>query len=144
MGFSSVYNENMTRIHHNLNILHKIILLFIRKIFKYPTIFSYKEAIKYLITEEDYSETTIPVIVPNWDHSPRSGANGFIFKNAEPRFFKDLVKKSLIAVQSKPNDKKIILIKSWNEWGEGNHLEPDLKYGLGYLKAIKEAMEENE
>ena len=43
--------------------------------------------------------------------------------------------------RNKPNDKNIIIIQSWNEWGEGNHLEPDLKYGLGYLEAIKNARE---
>ena len=45
------------------------------------------------------------------------------------------------AVSKKPKDKQMIIVKSWNEWGEGNHLEPDLKYGRGYLEAIKEAKE---
>ena len=34
----------------------------------------------------------------------------------------------------------LLFIKSWNEWGEGNHLEPDLKYGLTYLEATKKAL----
>ena len=88
-GFDSVYNETMLSIHHNLGLAQKIRLLVQRKVFKMPTTFPYKEASKLLVTDDDYSETTIPVIVPNWDHSPRSGSNGFIFTNAEPKYFKN-------------------------------------------------------
>lgn len=142
-GFDSVYNETMLSVHHNLSLIEKIRLMVSRKLFNRPTVFQYKEAAKYLVTEDDYSETTIPVIVPNWDHSPRSGSNGFIFTNSEPKYFKKVVKEAIKSVEKKPNEKQIVLIKSWNEWGEGNHLEPDIKYGRGYLEAISEAINED-
>ena len=31
---------------------------------------------------------------------------------------------------------KIIFLKSWNEWAEGNHLEPCEKWGKSYLEAL--------
>lgn len=34
--------------------------------------------------------------------------------------------------------KRLLFVKSWNEWAEGNHLEPDLKFGCGYLDVIRE------
>ena len=37
-----------------------------------------------------------------------------------------------------PREENLIFLKSWNEWAEGNHLEPDLKFGKGYLEVIKE------
>ena len=46
-------------------------------------------------------------------------------------------------VKNKPKEEQIILIKSWNEWGEGNYMEPDLKHGKGYINALKEAVEEH-
>ena len=45
-------------------------------------------------------------------------------------------------VKNKPEEEQIILIKSWNEWGEGNYMEPDLRFGKGYINALKEAIEE--
>lgn len=140
LGFDSIYSDNMLGIHRNLSTFHKVKLLLERKILKRPTVFSYKEAAKFFVTKDSYSETTIPVIIPNWDHSPRSAANGFIFKNCEPKYFEKVVEEALEAVKEKSEEKRIILIKSWNEWGEGNHLEPDLKYGKGYLEAIKKAV----
>jgi hypothetical protein len=35
---------------------------------------------------------------------------------------------------------QIIFIKSWNEWAEGNYLEPDMKYGKGFLETLKKEL----
>ena len=48
---------------------------------------------------------------------------------------------ALNAVKNKPNEEQIIILKSWNEWGEGNYMEPDMKDGHGYIEALRKAVE---
>jgi hypothetical protein len=47
------------------------------------------------------------------------------------------VEAAVASVQERPEQERILRVKSWNEWAEGNHLEPDLKYGRGWLEALR-------
>ncbi len=49
---------------------------------------------------------------------------------------------ALEVIKDKPQAYQILMIKSWNEWAEGNYMEPDLKFGHGYIHALREALEE--
>jgi hypothetical protein len=82
-----------------------------------------------------------PSIFPNWDHSPRSGRKGHILHNSHPEKFKKHVREVLQMVKQKSKEHQVIFLRSWNEWAEGNYMEPDLKFGKGYLQALKEARE---
>ena len=77
-------------------------------------------------------------MIPNWDHSPRSGRKGHILINSTPEKFKRHVKEVFNLVSNKQN--KIVILKSWNEWAEGNYIEPDLKYGKAYLEVLKDLL----
>lgn len=76
----------------------------------------------------------------SWDNTARkTSLNGVIIHGLNPGTFKVWLK-DIIAeskqIHSKAND--IVFINSWNEWAEGSHLEPDLRYGYAYLQAVKE------
>jgi hypothetical protein len=104
-----------------------------------PHIITYKEEMKTLIDPVfDSSQDVYPAIYPNWDHSPRSGKNGFIITDSSPLLFEEHVKQVFQIIKDKPDSCKIVFVKSWNEWGEGNYIEPDLKYGKAYLDVLKE------
>jgi len=98
---------------------------------------SYEDVYPYFTTEEDLDHNCIPTIIPNWDHSPRSNKRAFIITDSNPQLFSLHVREVLKNISSKPDDLKVAFIKSWNEWGEGNYLEPDLVHGLGYLEALE-------
>ena len=105
-----------------------------------PRMIDYSKYYHSLITEDDQSVDVIPSIVPQWDHTPRSGWNGSLWVNSTPYFFYKHVLEALDAIKNKPQNQQILLLKSWNEWGEGNYMEPDLKNGKGYIEALKKAL----
>lgn len=108
---------------------------------KIPIIISYKKVFPKLIQSfEREHEDVFPTMVPNWDHTPRSGSNGYLYSNCDPELFKVHAKDALEAIKDKPANRKVCFLKSWNEWGEGNYMEPDLKYGKRYINALKEAI----
>lgn len=134
----SKYRERYVLFDNILNIRRKLLGFFFKK---KPDVVDYREYYKNLITQEEFEECVIPQIMPQWDHTPRSGLNGLAWINATPEYFYKHVKDALKAVSDKEN--KIILLKSWNEWGEGNYMEPDLMYGHGYIKALFKALNDN-
>ena len=97
-----------------------------------------------MLNDDCRQRNVIPVIVPNWDHTPRSGSKGLVMTNPHPKYFKQLAMRALDMVKDKPEEERIIMVKSWNEWGEGNYMEPDLEYGHGYIEALAEALQEFE
>ena len=94
-----------------------------------------------MVDSETYNEHIIPTIMPNWDHSPRSGRYCYMWIKSTPSLFKKHVTMILERIKNKQN--KWVFIKSWNEWGEGNYLEPDRQWQDAYLKALSEAREEH-
>ncbi len=102
-----------------------------------PAVYNYEQMLPYFTGKEDEELNCIPTIIPNWDHSPRSGREGLVIHNSNPELFEKHVTQVLGKIAHKPAEKSIAFIKSWNEWGEGNYLEPDLKYGKKYLEVLQ-------
>lgn len=47
-----------------------------------------------------------------------------------------MVEQALDLIKDKQDEHKILFLQSWNEWGEGNYMEPDLKFGHGYIDIL--------
>ena len=106
---------------------------------KIPNIYDYRKIMKNYYVPEDSRENVYPSLLPQWDRSPRSGVNG-IYKNSTPEYFKESILEALKLVKNKKAEHRILFLKSWNEWAEGNYVEPDIKFGHGYLDAIHDSI----
>lgn len=93
----------------------------------------HKYCIHFFTKHPEYSAC----IIPNYDHSPRSGKAAIILEDTNPQAWEKLLKDIL---QTKSKDNSTLFIKAWNEWGEGNYLEPDIKYGNGFITSTKKAI----
>lgn len=63
--------------------------------------------------------------------------NGLVFHGSTPELFRRHLNDAMGKVAEYPAEHRILFIKAWNEWAEGNHLEPDLRFGHGYLEVIR-------
>lgn len=139
-GFDAIYNSDTLNIHHHLPMWRKAILYLERTFLHRPTVFRYADAIHHMIPDDCSEDNVIPTISPNWDHTPRSRHRGMVLSHPEPALFQKVAEQALDVVSGKPRDKQLVFIKAWNEWGEGNYMEPDLEYGHGYLDALRQAI----
>lgn len=110
---------------------------FFRDTFKHPVTYDYREIVNYGIPKTPPGSTFLPTVVPNWDNTPRSGVNGLVFQNSTPELFRQHLNQAIEYVAHKPSAERIVFVKSWNEWAEGNYLEPDRQYGRAYLEAVR-------
>lgn len=139
MGYDTITVDHFTSAIRSVdNIFMHGIKWIATHIFKCPMICQYKHYVKYMKTNVSDEDNILPCILPNYDHTPRSGRRGILLHNSNPSLWGKLTKEIIrIRKHSKNN---IIFIKAWNEWGEGNYLEPDMRYGKGYLEKLKEAI----
>jgi len=105
-----------------------------------PTIIDYDAAMKYILPSE-LSRSQHPSVIHAWDNTPRSGVNGIVFKGATPERFRAALRTAFDLTRQQKLEHRLVFLKSWNEWAEGNHLEPDLRDGHGFLKVIAEELE---
>lgn len=103
-------------------------------------IFTYEEASQYFLPGTVRRGKIYPVAVPNWDNSPRSGANGVIYTGSSPQSYRKSFEQAVQYARTNGGDHPVMMIKSWNEWAEGNYLEPDKKWGRAYLEVTKEVL----
>ncbi len=79
-------------------------------------------------------------VVVAWDDTSRRDQDGVVFINSTPDAFGDELRAVIGAIQSDPFDERLIFLNAWNDWATGSHLEPDTRYGLGWLEAARAAL----
>jgi lipopolysaccharide biosynthesis protein len=84
------------------------------------------------------SESTYPGVSPGWDNSSRRRAKpATIFHDNTPESFEKWISGKEMQFIKKENMDEFLFINAWNEWAEGNHLEPCKKWGTKFLEKIK-------
>jgi len=127
--------------------------LFVRKLYRFSKqlisrilhiplgVYNYNRVRHKLLDKCFAAENVAPVLIPNWDNTARRGTGAMVLDKATPKNFYKHCKDVFQIIEGKSN--QLVFLKSWNEWGEGNYMEPCLRYGHGYLNALKKALEES-
>lgn len=80
-------------------------------------------------------------VAPGWDNTARRGRAATILVGSTPERFRRWMTHALQKEAEEESD-GLVFINAWNEWAEGCHLEPDLRYGCRYLEATSDAVSE--
>lgn len=140
LGFEAINIVRMFDFIKKRSYLQKVVQRIKINLFNYPRIYRYSAVLKWFSGEEDRCKEVIPCIFPNWDHTPRSGKEGIILQDSTPHLFEKHVSMVVDSIKEKEFEEKLVFIKSWNEWAEGNYMEPDMKYGMKYLEVLKKVV----
>ncbi len=139
MGFDAVVFEKLQPPRTSIPFIKRVFFKLMRSCFHWPLLFYYDD--RFMAPNMCWkNDNAFPTIVSNWDHTPRSGRRGSVMLGSSPAKFRKTIHMMVEKLMAKPIDKRFLFIKSWNEWGEGNHLEPDLKYGHAWLDALRDEL----
>lgn len=108
-----------------------------------PHIFAFSDLIKQNMPRRRRN-LHYPCLIHAWDNTPRSGKLGVVYTDPDPSYFRQQLHAAIAATEHQAPDERIVFLKSWNEWAEGNHLEPDLRYGTRYLEVLAEVLASSE
>ena len=97
-----------------------------------------EESVKLLQTRNlDYK--IYPCITPCWDNYARRKKGFYITHESTPELYEKWLQQALETTNVYSPQENLFFINAWNEWAEGNHLEPDQKWGFQYLEATHRA-----
>ena len=103
----------------------------------------YAKVMRHYYVPEDKWENVYPTLMPQWDRTPREGFRSDPLTDSTPEKFQKTVEEAITLLKDKQEEHQILFLKAWNEWGECNYVEPDLKFGHGFIQAIRNAVDKS-
>tara|TARA_R110002111_G_scaffold262694_1_gene340157 strand:- start:87394 stop:90603 length:3210 start_codon:yes stop_codon:yes gene_type:complete len=101
-------------------------------------IYCYDHAVEAAVKTRESKFKKFRTAMLSWDNTARKQDNGHIFSGFSLLKYKQWLASlcnHCYRDQRLNQDEKLVFINAWNEWAEGTHLEPDRKYGYGYLQS---------
>lgn len=105
--------------------------------------YDYGDYVNFVISCPKADYKVYPGITVMWDNTARRKSTPVIFKNATPDLYKKWLTNIYNTFEPFSREENFVFINAWNEWGEGNHLEPCQKWGRSYLEATKAVLVNN-
>lgn len=111
-----------------------------KSIFKENRIYLYEDYVNNILKKVTPDYKCFPGITPQWDNSARRDKNAFILHDSKPEMYEKWLDHILTNFTPFSDQENFIFINAWNEWAEGNHLEPDQRFGNAYLESTKKIL----
>lgn len=102
---------------------------------------AYAEVVRRMKNKPRLLQKHFRAIVPGWDNSARRKNDAFIMHNATPELYQEWLEDVCKQSEVYSPEENFVFINAWNEWAEGNHLEPDRKWKRAFLEATKQVLD---
>lgn len=139
-GFDAVVFDGVHYSWDSENFYRRFVNGIKKRFLKIPRTQTFDEYANVMLNMFKKYKEIIPCLVPNYDHSPRSAARGMIIVNDSPKKWNSFCKNIFNVAKQNGDKRNLYFVKAWNEWGEGNYLEPDLKFGKAYIEETRKAI----
>lgn len=110
------------------------------KVYKEHNVFDYRRMVAAACQKARPDYPYLRCVSPGFDNSARRPKNSTFLLHSTPENYEGWLREMLAWTQQNPPEHRVLFINAWNEWAEGNHLEPDTKHGLAYLEATRRAL----
>lgn len=107
-------------------------------------IYDYSTIVEHMLAKPTPDYQQFPCVTPSWDNTARRKKDAIILQNSTPQSYEHWLKTIVDKTLSNKSAENLIFINAWNEWGEGNHLEPCQKWKHAYLEATRRALTNSE
>jgi lipopolysaccharide biosynthesis protein len=101
----------------------------------------YEALVEHMLARAEAPYRRFRCATPSWDNAPRRAAGAWIFHGSTPDLYESWLRELVNETRVRhAGDEQLLFINAWNEWAEGNHLEPDQRWGHAYLEATARAL----
>ena len=100
-------------------------------------VIDYRSTYEAVLNEPPFPWKRFPTVMVNWDNTPRRPRKATIYDGASPAEYQRWLQQAFDRHTGVREEENYLFLLAWNEWAEGNHLEPDQRYGRAYLEATR-------
>lgn len=108
-----------------------------RPVYRRHRVFDYATFVGRMQGRPPVSYKRYPCVTPGWDNTARRARQGIVLRNSDPAVYEGWLRWTVDGFTPFGPGEDLIFLNAWNEWAEGNHLEPCQRWGRAYLEATR-------
>jgi glycosyltransferase involved in cell wall biosynthesis len=107
-------------------------------------VYDYASMVEVMLRKKKPPYKRFPCVTPSWDNSPRRRKQAIVLRDSTPELYQRWLERLIEDFTLSKPEENLVFINSWNEWGEGAHLEPCQRWGQAYLEATRKALQNSQ
>jgi lipopolysaccharide biosynthesis protein len=111
-----------------------------RGVYRRHRIYDYGTVVQRMLDRPTVEYKRFPCVTPGWDNTPRRRQQGIVLHDSTPEAYERWLRATVGAFEPFGPGEDLLFLNAWNEWAEGNHLEPSQRWSRRYLEATRRAL----